>query len=241
MPLLRLCEDSAMTYPLLLLANKVELVDEPLYFYQVDREDSSVNTYDDRLYDAFKSWDIIIDFYKNKGCFKSCYYALAEQCRIIISVRLRALNWVTDKRFINDYIKQSFKYLNKNFKGWRKNKYFKYYNKFKKSLIVDSDINIALPLKHFTAYRKTEGSKAWQEFNKKSKNIIKDSGIGSFISWQFSDKTEWLKALLIITKKEIYLTITCFIALPVVVILMAIHTRFLNIYTKTPILSILSM
>ncbi|MDD3692601.1 MAG: iron-containing alcohol dehydrogenase [Oscillospiraceae bacterium] len=195
MPLLRLCEDSAMTYPLLLLANKVELVDEPLYFYQVDREDSSVNTYDDRLYDAFKSWDIIIDFYKNKGCFKSCYYALAEQCRIIISVRLRALNWVTDKRFINDYIKQSFKYLNKNFKGWRKNKYFKYYNKFKKKPYSRFRYKYSFALKAFYCLpQKLRDPKLGKSLTKRVKNIIKDSGIGSFISWQFSDKNRMAKS-----------------------------------------------
>lgn len=194
MPKLRLCEDSAMTYPLLLLANKVELVDESFYFYQVDREDSSINTYDDRLYDAFRAWDIIIKFYKDKGHFEKCYYALAEQCRIVVSVRLRALNWVMDKRFVNDYIKKSFKYLNENFKGWRKNEYYKHYNEINKKPYSRFAYKYSLTLKLFYCLpRRLRGRIFDKGFKKNAIKVLKETYIGSLVFWKLSPRDRMAK------------------------------------------------
>jgi CDP-glycerol glycerophosphotransferase (TagB/SpsB family)/glycosyltransferase involved in cell wall biosynthesis len=131
-PSLRLCEDAAVVYPLLLAANKVEFVDQPLYYYQVDRAESSVNTYDNRFFDIFKAFDIIRDFYQKHGGLQVCFDALAEQCRIIIFIRLRALRYFKDRKFVNLFIRTAYKYLNTRFKGWRSNPYYKNKPEYKK-------------------------------------------------------------------------------------------------------------
>jgi len=185
-PSLKLCEDSAFVYPLLLMANKVDLVDEPFYNYQEDRTTSAINTYDDRFYDVFQAFDIIINYYKEKNCFKVCYNALAEQCRIVVFVRLGALNRISDRRFALKFIKTAYKYLNKNFKDWRKNPYYK--RKNNKKIRINSLIyrhRLFLSLYHTLPFY-LRNSQNGSSMKKRISYMAKQSKIGQAAVWLLS-------------------------------------------------------
>lgn len=117
-------EDSATTYNILLLANKIELVDEPFYNYIVDRAGAITNTINRKIFDIFDSCDSIINFYKKNGCFDLCYRQIEEQCRILIFTRINSLKHCNDKKLAIDFIKCAYEYLDSNFKRWRKNPYY---------------------------------------------------------------------------------------------------------------------
>lgn len=185
LPPLKLSEDTAMVYPILLTANKVEFVDEPLYHYREGRTDSIVNTVDYRFFDLFKAFDIILDFYREKGALESCSDALAEQFRILLFIRLRTLKNIKDRRFARDFIKSTYRYLDQNFKGWKHNPYYRKkpeYNKnhglnrfiFNNGLIFNAYLCLPIRIRS-----KEYGSTMKQRIV----SLLKDSRLGGLAFW----------------------------------------------------------
>ena len=189
LPPLKLCEDAAMVYPLLLAANKVEFVDEALYFYREDRQESSVNTRDSRFFDVFKAFDIILDYYKEKGALESCFNALSEQCRIILFIRLKALKQAKDKRFIRDFISAAYGYLDHNFKGWRRNPYYRRKPEYKRNygmnrMVCNSRLLIGL---YYCLPSELRDKRAGSGMKQRLISLMKKTGPGSFLYWLFSN------------------------------------------------------
>jgi len=60
-------EDVPTTYRLLGLASRVSKVDEPLYRYRQARGDSITSSYDERFLDLVNGFEIVIDFYRERG------------------------------------------------------------------------------------------------------------------------------------------------------------------------------
>jgi phosphorylcholine metabolism protein LicD len=125
-PVGQVFEDSAIVYNILLMANKIELVDKALCNYRTDRTDSITNSMNMGLFDIFKSCDSIIDFYKSKGVFDVAYEVLENICRMHIFARINTLKNSTDRKFQNQFFDSAYEYLDNHFPNWRKNRYYQY-------------------------------------------------------------------------------------------------------------------
>ncbi len=68
-PNARLSEDLGSTSKLLMLSDKVSVVEKPLYNY-IQNPSSSMHTYDDRIYEVYSITEDIENFAKDKGLFE---------------------------------------------------------------------------------------------------------------------------------------------------------------------------
>lgn len=68
-PNARLSEDLGSTSKLLMLSDKVSVVEKPLYNY-IQNPTSSMHTYDDRIYEVYSITEDIENFAKNRGLFE---------------------------------------------------------------------------------------------------------------------------------------------------------------------------
>ena len=81
-PAFRLGEDSAFVVPALILASRVSIVDEALYHYAVDRQDSALHSYrDQRLLEVFDACDYMIDRCRTLGKWELLESELTEYLR----------------------------------------------------------------------------------------------------------------------------------------------------------------
>lgn len=118
-------EDSATTFNLMLEANRIELVDEPLYFYRMDRPDSITNTFNRRFHDIFKSFDSIRSYYTAKGCYEEFREELHEIMRRTSFARVTALESCRDPQGVEEFLDAVYDYLDRHAPGWAQNKYFR--------------------------------------------------------------------------------------------------------------------
>lgn len=117
-------EDSATTFNLMLEANRIELVDEALYFYRKDRPDSITNTFDARFYDIFKSFDSIRSYYVARGYDRYFANELNEVMRRTAFARLNTLEGCSDKEGVRAFIDAVYDYMDTNAPDWAQNPYF---------------------------------------------------------------------------------------------------------------------
>lgn len=117
-------EDSATTFNLMLLANKVEYVDSALYFYRVDRADSITNTFDQKFYDIFKSFESIRTFYSERGQLEVFREEVDEIFRRTSFARVGALEGVEDAEGVNRFVDAVYDYLEQYAPEWANNRYF---------------------------------------------------------------------------------------------------------------------
>lgn len=119
-------EDDAIIYEILFHAEKISCVDEPLYYYRLDRDGSTVNTVDPRIFDIFKSCDRIAEFYSKQPDYKEKYYPAVERiCQMHLFARIKTLLKGRDKKIAFDYFDQMYSWLKNNFPDWRKNCYYR--------------------------------------------------------------------------------------------------------------------
>jgi phosphorylcholine metabolism protein LicD/glycosyltransferase involved in cell wall biosynthesis len=117
-------EDSATTYNLLLMANRIDFVNEPFYFYIIDRPDSITNVVDHRIYDVFKSVESFMTFYKAHGAYEICKNVLDELARTFIFARLVQILSVANEEFAIQFIDDAYEKLNNFAPNWNKNPYY---------------------------------------------------------------------------------------------------------------------
>jgi len=125
-PVGQVFEDSATVYNVLLMANKIGLVDKALCNYRTDRVNSITNSVDMGMFDVFKSCDSIINFYTSKGVFDITYEVLENICRMHVFARINTLKNSTNRKFQNQFFDKAYKYLDNHFPNWRKNRYYQY-------------------------------------------------------------------------------------------------------------------
>ena len=106
-------EDSALIYNILLKANKVESVNIPFYNYIKDIEGSICNTVDRTIFDIFKSCESIINFYSINKVYNKIEPILISICCKHINARTKVLKNCNDFELINDFIDQTYLFLNK--------------------------------------------------------------------------------------------------------------------------------
>lgn len=127
-------EDSELIYKLLGKAEKIAPVKKVVYYYRVKRNGSITSTFDERIFDIFKSIDSFTGFYKRNGNFDLLYTELEYLAIMHIQARLIALSEVGGKVDLKlRFTEKAFAYLDENFSGWRNNKYYKWVNESHKS------------------------------------------------------------------------------------------------------------
>ncbi len=117
-------EDSAVVYNILSSANKIELVNEPLYFYITGRSGAITSSCDNKIFDIFKSCDAIISHYKKIGKYDMLKAEIESICLMHIHARFST--------FVNNgalqlklkYVDAAFDYIEKNFPNWTSNPYY---------------------------------------------------------------------------------------------------------------------
>jgi len=117
-------EDSAIIYNVLNDANKIDVVNEGLYYYRKEVETSITKKKDEATYDIFKSCDSILKCY-NK--YKD--YEMLMECvnnLIIGHITIRVGTYISSFEFKKglNYIKYAKSYLNKNVIDWKNKKYY---------------------------------------------------------------------------------------------------------------------
>lgn len=117
-------EDSALTYNILLMANKIECVNIPYYHYIRTRENSIVNDVTPKMFDIFKSCTSALSFYKEHGCSLYLREYLENICIGHICARITLFNKRKDNELVHNFIKEARKYLDENIVDWRDNSYF---------------------------------------------------------------------------------------------------------------------
>ena len=116
-------EDSAVIYNLCYYAKKISLLHDCLYYYRKDISTSITNTVNEKIFDIFKSCQNIINFYKSKQKFEEFSDELAKICSVHLFARIEKFDNVKNRKLTNKYINETFRFLNKNFPNWKRNRY----------------------------------------------------------------------------------------------------------------------
>ena len=116
-------EDSAIMYEILALANKVSIVNIPLYYYRKEREGAITYTVNPKIYDIFKSSDRILQYFSNEK-YEKLIPVINNICVGHIIFRMATFNKIKSKECIT-FVKTAKKYMNKNIKDWKKTETYK--------------------------------------------------------------------------------------------------------------------
>ena len=128
-------------------------IDEmPLYYY-VQRSNSSINLYDERVNDIFKVIDNVYEYVKEKNLLEGHYQEIEYHC-IMHLVFGHLSRCVGEKSWIkvHGYIKQTKAYLQEKFPTYYKNKYFKWENIKDQSLFMKVLKVVGLRLFYFNLF-----------------------------------------------------------------------------------------
>ena len=112
-------EDVARVYNMLLCAEKIDLVDEPLYQYRVNREGSITQRSDDTAFQIFDALKDFVSFYKAREAFEPCYPAIMRLCRRHLSNRFPPMYKFGKRSDLRKFMHRSYTYMDKNFPEWQ--------------------------------------------------------------------------------------------------------------------------
>lgn len=117
-------EDISTTYPLLLHANKISKVDEPLYFYILKRDGSITGTYSPKSIQLIDSLARLNDHYIKNEYFISFKKELEFINLKHIYNRLFEYKEYDNKEFKLQFLDKAFIHLDNYFPGWREFSFF---------------------------------------------------------------------------------------------------------------------
>lgn len=113
-------EDTATIFPLVLLANKISIVNIPFYNYRVNREGSITSKVSKRNSDILLSCKMALDFYKKHTKNEQIILELEKVCLSYVGSRYHLLYTARNYNVANDYIKNTKKFLKENIVCWRR-------------------------------------------------------------------------------------------------------------------------
>lgn len=123
----KIYEDFSCIYNVLLRANKIECVNQGLYYYRHGRSGAiSSQIISKKIFDIFDACNSFINFFKEHGSYMKCYSEVEYACILRIYFRIWDARNVCDKNDIKlrwQYVNEAFSFLNSHFPNWRKNKY----------------------------------------------------------------------------------------------------------------------
>ena len=110
-----LYEDLGTTYKLMLKANKIAFVNEPLYDYLVDRPGNITQSFNKKAYHILDMARETMDYYRNEGVFEKYYEELKYLACVNIMENLKKTRNVKDKKLVSEYIDACFEFIEQNF------------------------------------------------------------------------------------------------------------------------------
>lgn len=114
-------EDICTMYPLLACAKKISKVDEELYYYIIEREDSITATFNQSKLLIVKSLELLNQRFKDLGIFDEFRDQLVVLNLRHIYLRLTEFHRYKDRKHQLKLVNTSFNLLNKYFPDWRVN------------------------------------------------------------------------------------------------------------------------
>jgi len=134
-------EDLAFTFKVYTYAKKIEILEEPLYYYLIREGSIMNNSKIERIKEIFLAFDDLIGFLKNNEIYDKYYDYLEFSAieNILIAAIVRVIN-NSSRKNMNKNVKPYINYLNKTFPTYKKNKYIGRLN-WKKRLIYILVIN----------------------------------------------------------------------------------------------------
>ncbi|MGI6007454.1 MAG: bifunctional glycosyltransferase/CDP-glycerol:glycerophosphate glycerophosphotransferase [Ruminococcus sp.] len=121
-------EDLSYVLKLLCLAENIGVVDKPLYYYRRTTSGGFLNTFSQATLDIVKAFADVMSFMRENGFADVYNDELAYICARHFFFRYPALfeNSKASIQLKRDMIRETHKFLNENFPGWKKNHYLKY-------------------------------------------------------------------------------------------------------------------
>lgn len=140
----RIKYEDLMTIPKLLIsAKKISKLDRTYNYYLI-RNNSETGVIDERVFDILKVLDNLNSFYKDKDVFGLRYEEIMYlNIKHILFQVLRQRN-NKDYGIVNNFINNSYDFLNKTFPKWRKNLYYKTIENSKRRFITNNKLLIKL-------------------------------------------------------------------------------------------------
>lgn len=115
-------EDVEFFYKLVPYLERVSFVKEPLIYY-VQRENSLVNTLNEKARDIFEVLDNVISYYKEKKIYEKYKEALEfTYARLLLCSSFKRITKIQDKNTRNELLNETWIRLNENFPNWKQNK-----------------------------------------------------------------------------------------------------------------------
>ena len=117
-------EDSALIYNVVISAQKIAALSECLYYYRIGRSGAITNSVDVRIFDIFRSCDSLISFAEGQGWLDELHDEIEYLCIMHLHARLSGLRKASQIKFVLQFNRDCFRYLDRLFPDWRKNKYY---------------------------------------------------------------------------------------------------------------------
>lgn len=114
-------------------ANKMCILEEPLYYYLADSEGSITNSYKRNLLNIIKVLEEMLDFFKKENAFEKYEKELIELSAGFYVRRTREFKNFNDKKLQREFVSEFLKYFKNNFKNYKhqingfKTKYYRFY------------------------------------------------------------------------------------------------------------------
>lgn len=118
---LRIFEDLVFCYKLFLLANKICFIDECLYNYNCENDNSLTSEFSEKMFDIYTAMDRLIMFYRERYDNKFDDVLEYVACK---HITLRFAEKTKDRKLKKEYINKAYNYLKGNFKNFKKSIYF---------------------------------------------------------------------------------------------------------------------
>ncbi len=126
-------EDFAFGIRYKFYANKMCILEEPLYYYLADSEGSITNSYKRNLLNIIKVLEDMIKFFKEQNSFEKYEKELVELSAGFYVRRVREFKNFDDKELQREFVREFLKYFKDNFKSYKhqingfKTKYYRFY------------------------------------------------------------------------------------------------------------------
>lgn len=114
-------------------ANKMCILEEPLYYYLADSEGSITNSYKRNLLNIIKVLEDTVEFFKKEKAFEKYEPELIELCAGFYVRRTREFKNFSDKSLQREFVREFLSFFKNNFKKYKhqingfKTKYYRFY------------------------------------------------------------------------------------------------------------------
>jgi len=174
-PVGKLFEDIPVTYALFALANRIEKVQRPLYYYMQSREGAITHSYSPRNIEIFDTLRLLGNFYQEQGIFEQYRSVLLELHFRHIFNRFRELPRYEGMVVKRLFLSRGWSHLDEFFPDWRENEVLreKYKNNFRFLSFRHSLLGYAYALAPTPLHRGGEKSSALakRSYRRYRKNI----------------------------------------------------------------------